>query len=69
MSTAWQLSLNWSQPTFAGVTLPTIMCGGSNVNCAGDYGIAGGMGIVPNVPNPTSGFWGEGTISVAACTP
>ena len=69
MSAAWQLSLNWSQATFAGVTLPTIMCGGMNVDCAGDYGIAGGMGIVPNVPNPTSGFWGEGTISVAACTP
>jgi len=69
MSAAWQLSLNWSQATFAGVTLPTIMCGGMNVDCAGDYGISGGMGIVPNVPNPTSGFWGEGTISVAACTP
>ena len=69
MSAAWQLSLNWSQPTFAGVTLPTIMCGGMNTNCAGDYGAAGGMGLVPSVPNPTSGFWGEGDISVAACTP
>lgn len=69
MSAAWQLSLNWSQPTFAGVTLPTIMCGGMNANCAGDYGAAGGMGLVPNLPNPTSGFWGEGDISVAACTP
>ena len=69
MSAAWQLSLNWSQATFAGVTLPTIMCGGMNTNCAGDYGAAGGMGLVPNLPNPTSGFWGEGDISVAACTP
>lgn len=63
----WQLSLVWNQPTFAGVTLPTIMCGGMQTECAGDYGLAGGSGVVPSLPNPTTGFWNEADISVAEC--
>ena len=65
----WQLTLAWSQPTFAGVTLPTIMCGGMNVDCAGDYG-KNGAGVIPTTPdNNAGGAWGEADISITACTP
>ncbi len=62
-----QVTFTWSQNTYAGVTLPTIMCGGMLLGCVGDYGLAGGSGIVPSLPNPTSGFWDEGSISVRGC--
>lgn len=65
----WQLNLTWSQPDYAGVTLPTVMCGGMQQFCAGSYGIVGGAGIVPSVPNPTSGFWDEASASLVSCEP
>lgn len=62
-----QVSFSWSQNTYAGVTLPTVMCGGTLQGCVGDYGLTGGAGLVPNVPNPTTGFWDEGSISIRGC--
>jgi hypothetical protein len=66
-SSTFKVTFSWSQATYAGVTLPTVMCGGTLVGCVGDYGLSGGAGIVPSLPNPTSGFWDEGSISVAGC--
>ncbi len=69
INSAWELTLVWSQPTFAGVTLPTTMCGSQNLDCAGDYG-ASGAGVIPNTPdNGAGGTWGEADISITACTP
>lgn len=66
-SSSKQVTFTWSQNSYAGVTLPTTMCGGMMIGCVGDYGISGGQGVVPNLPNPTSGFWDEASISVRGC--
>jgi hypothetical protein len=66
-SSTWEITLAWSTPTFANVTLPTTMCGGFNTTCAGDYGLSGGAGIDPSLPNQVAGFWGEGSLTVVDC--
>jgi hypothetical protein len=69
INSAWELTLVWSQPTFAGVTLPTTMCGGQSTSCAGDYG-KNASSVIPTTPdNGAGGNWGEADISITACTP
>ncbi len=69
INSAWEITLAWSQPTFAGVTLPTTMCGGQNTTCAGDYGY-NASSVIPTTPdNGAGGSWGEADISITACTP
>jgi hypothetical protein len=64
----FELDITWSQATYAGITLPTTLCGGLSSGCAGDYGYAGGSGVYPQNP-ATGASWGEADISVASCTP
>ena len=66
-NSTWEITLAWSTPTFANVDLPTTMCGGFNTACAGDYGLTGGAGIDPSLPNQAAGFWDEGSVSVVDC--
>ena len=66
-NSTWEVTLAWSTPTFANVTLPTTMCGGLNTACAGDYGLTSGAGIDPSVPNQVAGFWNEGSVSIVDC--
>lgn len=69
INSMWQVTLNWSQATFAGVTLPTVMCGGQSSSCAGNYGKQASS-VVPNTPdNGAGGTWDEADILIAACTP
>ena len=62
-----KVTFAWSQANYAGVTLPTEMCGGLLNGCVGDYGLSGGAGVNPNNPSPTGGTWDEAGIAVVGC--
>ena len=62
-----KVTFAWSQASYAGVTLPTEMCGGLLAGCVGDYGLSGGAGVNPNNPSPLGGTWDEAGIAVVGC--